>query len=147
MNFVIHWNETALSLHVFPIPIPPPTSISTRSLQVFPEHQFYIKESTLLEKWERFSMVCFRKSHQRKKKGKERRKHKSTRNCQLKHESWRAGRNIFKCSFWGSLHHNIRKKKCNFERSFIKGSFFKRLVNADERNLEESLGYQLFLLK
>ena len=30
VNFVIHWNETALSLHVFPIPIPPPTSLSTR---------------------------------------------------------------------------------------------------------------------
>ena len=39
MNFVIHWNETALGLHVFPIPIPPPNSLSTRSLQVFPEHQ------------------------------------------------------------------------------------------------------------
>ena len=31
MNFVIHWNETAMGLHVFPIPIPPPTSLSTRS--------------------------------------------------------------------------------------------------------------------
>ena len=28
VNFVIHWNETSLSLHVFPIPIPPPTSLS-----------------------------------------------------------------------------------------------------------------------
>ena len=24
MDFVIHWNETAMGLHVFPIPIPPP---------------------------------------------------------------------------------------------------------------------------
>ena len=31
VNFVIHWNETAIGLHVFPIPIPPPTSLSTRS--------------------------------------------------------------------------------------------------------------------
>ena len=28
-----------MDLHVFPIPIPPPTSISTRSLWVFPVHQ------------------------------------------------------------------------------------------------------------
>ena len=41
VNFVIHWNETAMGLHVFPIPIPPPTSLSTRSLQVFPEHQVW----------------------------------------------------------------------------------------------------------
>ena len=32
VNFVIHWNETAMGLHVFPIPIPPPTSLSTDSL-------------------------------------------------------------------------------------------------------------------
>ena len=32
VNFVIHWNETSMGLHVFPIPIPPPTSLSTRSL-------------------------------------------------------------------------------------------------------------------
>ena len=31
VNFVIHWNETAMGLHVFPIPVPPPTSLSTRS--------------------------------------------------------------------------------------------------------------------
>ena len=31
VNFVIHWNETAIGLHVFPIPIPPPTSLSTHS--------------------------------------------------------------------------------------------------------------------
>ena len=32
VDFVIHWNETAMGLHVFPIQIPPPTSLSTRSL-------------------------------------------------------------------------------------------------------------------
>ena len=31
VNFVIHWNKTAMGLHVFPILIPPPTSLSTRS--------------------------------------------------------------------------------------------------------------------
>ena len=31
VNFVIHWNETAMGLHVFPILIPPPTFLSTRS--------------------------------------------------------------------------------------------------------------------
>ena len=32
VDFVIHWNETAKGLHVFPMPIPPPTSLSTHSL-------------------------------------------------------------------------------------------------------------------
>ena len=32
VDFVIHWSETAMGLHVFHIPIPPPTSLSTRSL-------------------------------------------------------------------------------------------------------------------
>ena len=39
VDFVIHWNETAMGLHVFPTPIPPPTSLSTWSLWVFPVHQ------------------------------------------------------------------------------------------------------------
>ena len=39
VNFVIHWNETSMGLHVFPLPIPPPTSLSTHSPQVFPVHQ------------------------------------------------------------------------------------------------------------
>ena len=39
VGFVIHWNESAMDIHVFPISIPPPTSLSTRSLWVFPVHQ------------------------------------------------------------------------------------------------------------
>ena len=39
MVFVIHWHELAMDLHVFPIPIPAPASLSTRSLWVFPVHQ------------------------------------------------------------------------------------------------------------
>ena len=37
--FVIHWHESAMDLHVFPIPIHPPTSLSIRFLWVFPVHQ------------------------------------------------------------------------------------------------------------
>ena len=32
VDFVINWNETAMGLHVFSIPIPPSTSLSTQSL-------------------------------------------------------------------------------------------------------------------
>ena len=39
MVFAIHWDESAMDLHVFPILIPPPTSLSTQSLWVFPVHQ------------------------------------------------------------------------------------------------------------
>ena len=38
VGFVIEWHA-AVDLHVFPIPIPPPTSLSTRSLWGFPVHQ------------------------------------------------------------------------------------------------------------
>ena len=48
VNFVIHWNEKALGSHVFPIPIPPPTSLPTHSLQVLPEHQ--VQSGWLLSK-------------------------------------------------------------------------------------------------
>ena len=37
--FAIHWHELAMDLHVFPIPIPPPTSLPTPSLWVFPMHK------------------------------------------------------------------------------------------------------------
>ena len=43
MNFVIHCNETALSLHVFPIPIPPPTSLSTCSLLEWMKSSFQFR--------------------------------------------------------------------------------------------------------
>ena len=39
MGFVIHWHKSAMDLHVSPILIPAPTSLSTRSLWVFPVHQ------------------------------------------------------------------------------------------------------------
>ena len=39
VGFVIHWHESAMELHVFPILIPPPTSLATRFLWVFPVHQ------------------------------------------------------------------------------------------------------------
>ena len=37
--FVIHWHESAMDLHVFPIPIPPPASLPIPSLWVFLVHQ------------------------------------------------------------------------------------------------------------
>ena len=39
MVFAIHWHESAMDLHVFPIPLPTPTSLSIPTLWVFPVHQ------------------------------------------------------------------------------------------------------------
>ena len=55
MVFVIHWHESAMDLHVFPIPIPSPTSLSTRSLWVFPVHQAWALVSYT---WPRL-VICF----------------------------------------------------------------------------------------
>ena len=38
-GFSIHWHESAMDLHVFPIPILPPASLPIPSLWVFPVHQ------------------------------------------------------------------------------------------------------------
>ena len=47
MGFVIHWHESAMELRVFPIPIPPPTSLSTWFLWVFPVHQAQARVSCI----------------------------------------------------------------------------------------------------
>ena len=48
MVFAIHWQESAMDLHVFPIPIPPPASLPVqRSLWVFPVHQPWARVSCI----------------------------------------------------------------------------------------------------
>ena len=55
MVFVIHWHESAIDIHVFPIPIPPPTSLSTRSLLIFPVHQVWALVSCIQPEL----VICF----------------------------------------------------------------------------------------
>ena len=55
MVFVIHWHESALDIHVLPILIPPPTSLSTWSLWVFPVHQAWALVSCI----EPGLVICF----------------------------------------------------------------------------------------
>ena len=70
MGFVIHWHESAMELHVFPIPMPPPTSLSTRYLWVFPVHQaralvscippgLVICKSTFILSWRILAFLIF----------------------------------------------------------------------------------------
>ena len=41
MGFAIHWHESAMDLHVFPIPFSPPAFLPIPSLWVFSVHQPY----------------------------------------------------------------------------------------------------------
>ena len=51
MVFVIHWHESAMDLHVIPIPIPPPSSLSTGFLWVFPVHQAWALTCLMHSAW------------------------------------------------------------------------------------------------
>ena len=54
-GFAIHWHEPTMDLHVFPIPIPPPTSLSIWSLWIFPVQQVWALVSCI----EPGLVICF----------------------------------------------------------------------------------------
>ena len=59
VGFVIHWHESTMDLHVFPIPIPSPTSLSTQSLWVFPVPKALSNESVLGIRWPKYWSFSF----------------------------------------------------------------------------------------
>ena len=55
MGFAIHWHESAMDLHFFSIPFPPPASFSISSLWVFPVYQTWAFVSCI-QPW---LVICF----------------------------------------------------------------------------------------